>query len=155
ATGASVVHAFLYSGGSMHDLGLDQGAFESDAVGINTSGQVIVNDYYRNGNTANVSAFLYDNGMMHNLGGLGFAKDIASGINEQGQVVGTSVLFNGSTAFLYSGGVLSDLNSFLSPGSGWHLDGATGINDAGQIIGIGHNPQGQLHAFLLTPQAVP
>jgi probable HAF family extracellular repeat protein len=51
--------------------------------------------------------------------------------------------------------VLTDLNDFLPPDSGWTLIGASAINDQGQIVGYGqHN--GQTRAFLLTPgQVVP
>lgn len=43
----------------------------------------------------------------------------------------------------------------LTPNSGWNLKIATGINDAGQIVGVGVNPAGKTHAFLLTPIGQP
>ena len=58
-------------------------------------------------------------------------------------------------AFLYSGGVMTDLNTLIPSNSGWTLDGATGINDLGQICGTGVNPSGQTDAFLLTPTPEP
>ena len=70
-------------------------------------------------------------------------------------VVGTSHL-PGDTdthAFLYSGGVMQDLNESLPPGSGWVLGTAYGINDRGQITGYG-TYGGELRAFRLSP-AVP
>lgn len=39
--------------------------------------------------------------------------------------------------------------------SGWSLKIATAINNAGQIVGVGINPAGKTHAFLLTPIAQP
>ncbi len=45
---------------------------------------------------------------------------------------------------------MQNLNDLIDPSSGWTLM-ATGINDAGQIVGAGFNPQGEYHAFLLTP----
>jgi probable HAF family extracellular repeat protein len=56
-------------------------------------------------------------------------------------------------AFIYSGGVMLDLNSLLnSNAAGWELQYASGINAAGQIVGFGTLNGGQdAHAFLLTP----
>ena len=58
-------------------------------------------------------------------------------------------------AFLYSGGVMYDLNNLIPANSGWTLEQATGINDSGQICGNGVNPSGQPEAFLLTPTPEP
>ena len=74
----------------------------------------------------------------------------ANGINDSGQVVGWSQTAEGpSHAFLYSGGVMSDLNNDIGE-SGLTLDNAYAINDKGQIVGWGMNPSGYLNAFLLT-----
>ena len=70
------------------------------------------------------------------------------GINGLGQVVGVS----GNSAFLYSGGKLTDLNSAIDPNAGWTLDYANGINNNGQITGFGFH-DGRTEAFLLTPNA--
>lgn len=43
----------------------------------------------------------------------------------------------------------------LIPDSGWNFKIATAINDAGQIVGVGINPSGKTHAFLLTPTGQP
>src|SRR5262249_9152772 len=56
-----------------------------------------------------------------------------------------------TAGFLYSDGALADLNDLLPDGSGWTITEAYGINDAGQIAGAGFNPEGQSHAFVLTP----
>ncbi|MDD1622526.1 MAG: hypothetical protein LUQ11_13705 [Methylococcaceae bacterium] len=39
----------------------------------------------------------------------------------------------------------------LIPNSGWQLKIATAISDRGFIVGVGINPAGKTHAFLLTP----
>ena len=38
-----------------------------------------------------------------------------------------------------------------SSGAGWTLTQAAGINDSHQIVGYGRAPNGEQHAFLLTP----
>ena len=96
-------------------------------------------------------AFVYHDGIVEEVGSL---ADVTrpTDINEQGQVVG-SVSVGMGYAFLYEGGVLTDLNSVIDPASGWILGEANGINDYGWIAGTGwHN--GELRAFLLTPSAV-
>ena len=57
--------------------------------------------------------------------------------------------------FLYNNSTMTDLNTLIDPSSGWTLKNAQGINDAGQIVGIGTNPSGHRHAFLLTPVPEP
>ena len=92
---------------------------------------------------------------MIDLGTLGGTNSYAYGINSDGQVVGASdSAGSGWRAFLYSGGIMTDLNSLIDPSSGWFLSWADDINDSGQIVGTGFL-NGQEHAFLLTPTAVP
>ncbi len=73
-------------------------------------------------------------------------------INTSGQVVGLSYTSgNGAQhAFLFSGGVVIDLNDLIPANSGWALTRATGINDSGQIVGHGRL-NNQNRAFLYTP----
>ncbi|GAB4181608.1 MAG: hypothetical protein Fur006_16800 [Coleofasciculaceae cyanobacterium] len=81
-----------------------------------------------------------------NLGTLpGDSYSYASGINNQGQVVGTSGSNTGSRAFLYSGGTMTNLGTL--PGDNFSY--AYGINDQGQVVGFsaGSNPP---RAFLYT-----
>ena len=49
---------------------------------------------------------------------------------------------------------MTDLNSLVDPASGWNITIAQAINDSGQIVG-GGTINGQTHAFLMTPTAVP
>jgi probable HAF family extracellular repeat protein len=143
-TGDAGTDAFLYSGGSMIDLGTLGGInSSSDAFGINADGQVVgvswtVVDLSGGGISATGEAFLYSGGVMTDLGTLGAPGNGANGINDSGQVVGlSSTTGGGEDAFLYSGGTMIDLNSLLPAGSGWQLEDATGINDSGQIVGYG------------------
>jgi probable HAF family extracellular repeat protein len=88
------------------------------------------------------------------LGNLGQSPTEAFGINNAGQVVGTSHTASGDPhahAFLYTGGAMTDLNSLIDPASGLFLKYAYGINDVGQIVGYGEDASGQGGAFLLTP----
>lgn len=100
-------------------------------------------------------------GHTYDLGTLG-GDSIAWAINNSSQIVGTSTLLGGELhAFISQEDeaqgmrVLNDLNSLLLDNPGWVLNEAYGINDAGQIVGYGVNPQGDTHAFLLTPVPEP
>jgi probable HAF family extracellular repeat protein len=149
-------HAFLYSDGTMQDLGTLPGAAFSTASGINNSGQVAGYSDYENTSPNHYRAFLYDDGSMVSLGTLGGQNSWASGLNDDSEVVGCANTGNGNIhAFLYGNGVMTDLNSLIPAGSGWTLTDANAINDNGQIVGYGTNPSGQTDAFLLTPTPEP
>lgn len=141
--GATAIHAFLYSGGVMRDIGT-LGGTNSTAFGINDSGQVAgVSDTIA-GFAGYDHAFLYSNGRMQDLGTLGGDYSTASAINDRGQVVGLAVTADGSYhVFLYSNGAMQDLNT---------LSGVTGVpyglNNNGQIVGYADNANGQSYAFL-------
>lgn len=134
--------AFLYSGGSMQDLGTLTAPydFSSYATGINNLGQIVGYSIRYSGTS---KVFLYSGGSMHDLGA---GEPIA--INNLGQVLLNST-------FLYSGGVMQNLNSLIVPGSGCTFQVATDINDSGQICGYGTNPSGLTVALLLTPTSNP
>jgi probable HAF family extracellular repeat protein len=146
--------AFLYSGGTVTYLG-DLGGHESQPYGMNNVGDVVGSSIV--GGVIDIfHAFLYHDGNLMDLGAVAPNRtSIAYGINDQGQVVGTSETASFSeTAFLYSNGVMQDLNKLLVPNSGVTLTGAFGINGEGQIIADGFDANGS-RAFLLTPQSVP
>ncbi len=146
-------HAFLYSDGKMSDLGTLPGGTFSAGLGINDSGEVTGYSDAAQVNGGDTHAFLYSNGTMLDLGTLpGQSSSIGRGINRSGQVVGytTSGQNTNFRPFLYSDGIMKDLNDLIQTNSGWSLWYAFAINDRGQITGYGsHN--GAIHAFLLTP----
>jgi len=90
------------------------------------------------------------------LGTLGGLVSYAYGINDSGQVVGFSLTPANDFyhAFLYSGGVMTDLNTLIDPALGWTLTEARGINDLGQIVGYG-DIGGNTRAFIMTPVPEP
>ena len=149
-TAAGDHHAFLYSNGSMQDLGAI--FFHSRASAINNSGQVVGSSYTRGGNW---HAFLYEGGSMQDLGTLGGAMSNANDINNVGQIVGkalTETSGNHMHAFLYSDGVMWDLQDMIDPASGWTLTEANAINENGWIVGSGMlDGHSGGRAFLLTP----
>jgi probable HAF family extracellular repeat protein len=152
-TAGNVEHGFLYTNQKMYDLG---GTFEP--ARINDFGQIVGNALLP-GNVEH--AFLYSNGQMHDLGTLpGTTSSAATGINDLGQIVGTS----GGRPFLYQNGHMYDLSALLVPGSAWALQSGTvgvfggiTINAFGQIAANGNNgvrdDNGwvETHALLLTP----
>ena len=149
-------HAITYDT-AMHDLGTLGGAKydNSAAYAINGSGMITGESTNSavTGSTQILHAFRYDT-IMHDLGTLWTSNDysIGLGINASGVVVGYSFKANDiGTAFYYDT-QMYNLNSCLdASGKGWKLNEAAGINDKGQICGTGVNPQGETHAFLLTP----
>lgn len=110
------------------DLGTLGGGNESLAYALNDNGDVVGYSYLA-GNSVH-HAFLYTSGVMVDLGTLGGAVSTANGINEAGQVVGTSSASNGQWhAFLYQGGTMTNLTSAYTYGVG------LGINNNGRVVG--------------------
>ncbi len=152
----SVFHAFLSgaNGGALKDLGTLPGDVSSEGNRVNNSGQVVGNSIDSNFVR---HAFLSgaNGGALEDLGTL--PGDVGSdgyGINDAGQVVGNSYDNSHYSAFLFSNGVMTDLNSLIAPGSGFILSTAEGISNTGFITGVGFDKGGQ-YSFLLTPMNAP
>jgi probable HAF family extracellular repeat protein len=90
---------------------------------------------------------------MRDLGTLGGNYSVALGINDTGQVVGSSTTVEGYTHAFITGpdGVgMRDLGTF-----GGNFSSATGINDAGQVVGDSYiTARGETHAFITGPDGV-
>lgn len=153
APNAIANHAFLYSGGVMIDIAPPNSGWSS-AFDINDSGKIVgwanVDDNSRQ------AALLWTNGVAQDLGNLGGDLAAAEAINGLDDVVGIAWLPGNidQRAFLWRNGVMKDLNTFVLSQPGWVLTWASDINNAGQIVGAG-TINGVMHAYLLTPVAVP
>jgi probable HAF family extracellular repeat protein len=145
--------AFLWDAEKgMRQLRGPKGYTDTRAFGLNDAGQVVGLSMT---SSRNYHATLWDTtGAVIDLGTLGGGHSFAYSINDSGSVVGYSEDALGRTrAFLWSDGMLFDLNSLLDA-SGWLLTAAYGINDSGQIVGSGYY-NGVSSAFLLNPVAKP
>jgi probable HAF family extracellular repeat protein len=127
---------------------------ENAALDINNKSQIV--------GYSDDEAVLWSDGNVLGLGILGDnvnTYSVATGINDQGEVVGYSSISEISPltgqrhAFLWSG-QLKDINNLISPDSDWELEDALDINNKGQIVGRGIL-NGQYHAYLLTPFSAP
>jgi probable HAF family extracellular repeat protein len=122
----------------------------SFANAISANGEWVVGT--SSGPTDN-EAFLWSEATgMIGLGQLDGVSTQAHGVNNAGQVVGTS---NGQEAFLWENGQMFDLNTLDDAGrpSKIRLGVASDVNNAGHIVGemvFGH-PIDELHGFLLIP----
>lgn len=144
--GNTAEHAFWWNGTTMIDIGA--GAVGSDGLAINDSG--LITGYVRSDNGTNsYRAFLWNGSTRIDLGTLAGEGTQGNGINNAGDITGQSI---GATshAFIWTNGIMSDLNDLLVNGAGWVLNAGNAINDAGQITGEG-TLNGQRRAFLLTP----
>jgi len=137
--------AFLWQGGVMTDLGtLPNYTNSSYAYDINSAGQVVG---YANNATGTMRAFLWQSGTgMTNLGTMGGADSAAYGINDTGQIVGSSGILGGPVThafFRSTDGTMTDLGVLAG-----YTSSAQAINNALQIVGASTSSAGPSHAFL-------
>ena len=120
-------HAFLYSNGVTRDI--DPLGGYSVAFRINDEGMVVgLASAQFNGTAA---AFMSSQGLARTIFQAGTESD-ARGVNNLGQVVGEFLTPDGTSfhGFLYSGGVVTDIGSPVSPQTT-----AFAINDQQQVVG--------------------
>jgi probable HAF family extracellular repeat protein len=156
-------HVILYSHGTMYDIGAPDGV-TSFGNAINAHGEIT--GVSQHGIThPTLLAFLYSNGVLQSLGALaggpGSAYSEGLAINDAGQVTGSTTVLTAPGlvlhAFIYSEGVMTDLNTLIDSSSPLApyvtLAEATGINDCGLIVANGVDSRtGHTHAYLLVPR---
>lgn len=136
-------HAVLWDHGQVIDIGNLGGAGWNTPMAINNNGVVVgFSDLSGDESTGtlvfNSRAFVWSKqlGKMMDLGVL-YNDSIsqATGINDQGQIVGVS--FPSDRPFIYESGKMTDLNDFIDPSSPYLLTGNVDvdINDLGEIVG--------------------
>ena len=137
-------------------LGDANNTMSNAASSINDRGQVVGTSQFTDGT---VHSFIWSKEtQMQSIGTLPGAFATIAGccrtINNRGEIVGFSIDANGSTAFLWKDGQITDLNTLIPADSPLHLLGAYSINDAGEIAGQGCVMPActELHAFRATPK---
>jgi probable HAF family extracellular repeat protein len=148
-------HAFLWQNGVMTDLGLLPGDEDSGASAINSHGVIVGSSGRTDPETYETTykPFIYANGVMTAIAAPS-VDAYAGDINDDGVVVGTMQAAGGFSrwhAWIAVNGVVTNLNSRITPCSGLHLAFAKAINNDGQIVGVAYDAQGRYHGFLLTP----
>ncbi len=139
--------AFSYQNGVMSDLGT-LGGF---ATSINGQGTIVGWSAVVIGNNTVIHPFSWQNGVMTDLGTLGGTPPAngpqpeASGINDQGTIVGSATISTGDEhAFSYANGVMTDLGT-LGGSSSFARD----INNQGAIVGYSYLADNTtFHAFV-------
>jgi uncharacterized membrane protein len=138
----------------MTELPLPAGSSAAFGIADNLLGQVVGVIYDAN---SNGEAALWNKGKLSLLAGIpggDFSQaDTASGINDVGQIVGTS----SNIAVLWRNGVAINLNDQIAQADPLKpyvtLHGAGGINNFGQIVASGTDARSPAtgQAYLLTP----
>jgi probable HAF family extracellular repeat protein len=151
----SEAHAVVWKDKTVFPL-KDYGVFSS-AYAINNSGQIVG----QIGSAEGYFAAVWPQGADGEVKSLkllpGDSAAFATGINNRGQVVGSTFDSNGdwSHGFIWQHDVITDLNTVIPDDSNLLIIAASNINELGQISGMAtvqNGPhKGEIHAFLLTP----
>src|SRR5262249_17241295 len=133
--------AFRWNGGIMTDLG----SADAQGLGINNAGEIV--------GAVQGRAALWNQGNMTPLQmPAGASSSAARAIDQNGDIIGGCG--DPQRGILGQNGVALDLDVLLDAASqGWQLYSPLAMNNAGAIVGIGLNPMGLSHAFLMSPLA--
>ena len=147
-------HAVLWENDAAFQLP-DLGRVGSDAYAINDHDQIV--GYVQSPDGTTIFAAIWQNGGVTSIPTLPEdSAAFATGINNQGQVVGSTFNSTGwSHGFISQDGVMTDLNTLIPADSNLFIIAASNINGRGQISGMAtvmSGPdEGKIHAFLATP----
>jgi probable HAF family extracellular repeat protein len=149
-------HAFRYvPGAGVTDLGLPAGYSFSYGEAVNNAGQVA--GLVKTTLTSYATWFRWTPGAGFQILGTSLGNSEVRAMNASGAVVGKGPLGGvGTRALLYTDALgFVDLNTLISPATGWTLLYASDINDAGQIVGYGMVlATGETRPFRLDPTAM-
>ncbi len=128
---------------------------------INNAGRIVGG--MRDGSSAPFRAFSSDGMSIQDLGTLGGPSSYATDINEDGWIVGQSTTASSDSeparehAFLFSDGVMYDLNELLPSDSPWELTWGRAINNSGQILaaGLKHDAKGDSYGWVFLDPVAP
>jgi probable HAF family extracellular repeat protein len=156
ATGSMTVgnswRAFRYIPGvGLSDIGVPPGFANIYGYAINDLGQVA--GTISIAGSSNSMLFRWTPGSGFVVFGSSASTTSAWAINASGTVVGRSPVGGVYRAVMYADGLgMVDLNTLISPATGWALLYASDINDAGQIVGYGMVlATGETRPFRLDP----
>jgi probable HAF family extracellular repeat protein len=126
-TAAGVERVFRWSAGVMTDLG-----FTGEPVAINAAGQIA------GGRAGHGDAgFFWSDGVLTDIGSLGDSFAHVVGLNDLGQVIGTSDTEDRDEhAFVWARGVMTDIGPPDFP-----LSVPVGINNRGEVVGYAEDPR--------------
>jgi len=137
-------HAVLWDGGDMTDLGVLEGVTDTEAWDINERGDVVGTGFAAGSRAG--GAFLWQDGKMHELVGPGGPGSPAgaTGINDNGQIVGGAWSALGPRAAQYHAVLWTDIkrSSWLPPLAGGEEGHGWDINDDGLVVGLAQDANG-------------
>jgi len=135
---------FLFSQGSVSQF-VNQSGF---ALDINDQGHIACSTQDFISNVGNAGPFLFANGQTTAIP----VNGIPNAINNHDQVVGNAMRPDATSyAFIFDGGLVTDLNTLIFPPTALQIFGAWDINDKGNIVAGALDSDFAAHMLLLTP----